>query len=149
MILKYHSGSRLQRGQGIHTFGIHKGPRIQRGHGIGSIISGLFRTLRPVANVVKNIIKNPTVKQIAKTALDVGKDAAVDIAADLIEGKDIKETTQNKLDSARATIANQLRDSAIRSRTKEKFSDPTSRKRKRKQKVKPFKTKRYKSDIFE
>lgn len=148
MNFNYHSGSRLQRGHGIHSFGIHKGPRIQRGHGIGSIISGLFRTLRPVTNVVKNIMKNPTVKQIAKTALDVGKDAAVDIAADLIEGKDIKETAQNKLDSARTAIANQLRDSALRSRTTKDLFE-TTRKRKRKQKVKPFKTKRYKSDIFE
>ena len=137
-VVKYgiHSGARLQKGFGIGS--VHKGNLYQKGLGIGSIFSGLFRALKPVGKVLGKIAKNPTVKQIAKTALDVGKEAAVDIAADLIEGKNPTETAQAKLDQARSNIASTLRSSVREQKPKM-----------RKARKVRIQTKRIKRDIFE
>ena len=157
MKFNVHSGARLQRGHGL-GINFHRGPRLQRGHGIGSIFSGLFRALKPIGRVISSVVKNPTVRSIAKnvgkTALDIGKDAVTDIAADLIEGKDPTETAQQKLQEARSTIAQKVREAAIQTPASNVSEEPILEKKKKRLKRKKVvykpkqKSKRYKSDIF-
>jgi len=85
------------------------GPRNQKGRGIGSLFSGLLRTLSPIAkpianfakNAFKNFAKSDLAKNLANTALSTGKEFAKNMAADLIEGKDLKETARNQLEEAK------------------------------------------------
>lgn len=115
----------------------HSGIRYQRGRGLGSLFSGLMRGFAPLARMGlqagKRLINSDIVKNVGRTALDHGKKALVGMAADLIEGKNVKETAQAQLNEARKDIANTLRGSG--------------RNRKRKKpcnvKCKPLKKKRF------
>lgn len=125
----------------------HAGPRYQRGHGIGSLLSGLFRGFMPM---VKSVVKSPVLRNVGKQALNIGRDAAVDIAADIIEGKSPAETANERLDLARRSVAQTLRDvSHPPKRGRGKRKHPTSGK------VKPYSTSAYKRrrrqkvDIFD
>lgn len=115
----------------------HSGVRYQRGRGLGSLFSGLMRGFAPLARMGiqagKKLINSDVVKNIGRNVLDHGKKALVGMAADLIEGKNIKENAQAQLNEARKDIANTLRGSG------------RSRKRKKKcnEKCKPFKKKRF------
>lgn len=103
------------------------GPRNQKGRGIGSLFSGLLRTLsplaKPLANFAKNAFKSFTgsdfAKNLANTALDTGKDFAKNMAADLLEGKDVGQTARNQLENAKSRIAQTIRGSG-RKRKKKK-----------------------------
>lgn len=92
---------------------IHRGPRSMRGRGIGSIFSALARGLAPVAKLGlkagKSFFSNPFVKKIGNSALDLAKQSAVNLTADLIEGKNMDESAQKELDNARQKIASTLR----------------------------------------
>lgn len=91
----------------------HSGIRIQRGRGIGSVFAGLFRSFIPIAKkgieIGKKIINSSIVKNIASTALDSGKKAAVNVAADFLEGKNYKKTAQEELEEAKNKIASTIR----------------------------------------
>lgn len=92
---------------------IHRGPRSMRGRGIGSIFSALARGLAPVAKLGlkagKSFFSNPFVKKIGSSALDIAKQSAVNLTADLMEGKNMNESAQKELDNARQKIASTLR----------------------------------------
>ena len=161
MKINYHSGKRLQRGFGI-GLNYHYGPQLQKGHGIGSLFSGLFRMLKPIGRVIKNVVTSPAVKSIAKnvgkTALDIGTSAATDIAADLIEGKDVTETAQQKFKEARQQVAQKIRQSANNEGGEEEEEEEVEistpkpkikRKTKRKKVTYQTKPKRTKRDIFD
>ena len=106
----------------------HSGLREQRERGIGALFSGLLRGLKPLArmgfNAGKRFINSDFAKNLGKTALDVGKQAATNIAVDVLEGKNIKESAQEQLDDAKKKIASTLRGSG------------SCRKRKRKKEIK-------------
>jgi hypothetical protein len=91
----------------------HSGMRFQRGRGLGSIFSGLMRGFAPLArmglNAGKRFIQSDLVKGIANTALDHGKKAVLGMAADLVEGKNVKDAAQAQLNEAKKDIATQLR----------------------------------------
>ena len=115
----------------------HSGIRYQRGRGLGSLFSGLMRGFAPLARMGlqagKRLINSDIVKNVGKNVLEHGKKALVGMAADLIEGKNVKENAQAQLNEARKDIANTLRGSG--------------RNRKRKKpciiKCKPLKKKRF------
>ena len=67
-------------------------------------------------------VKSPVGRSIANTA----KDAAVNIAADLIEGKSVEEATNRQLQQAKSSIAKTMRSS-----TSKNVPGPPKRKRKR------------------
>lgn len=93
----------------------HKGERFQSGRGIGALFSGLFRTLKPLFSLGlsagKKALTSQAARSIGSTALDIGKQAAKNIAADLLEGKDISQSLNKELDTAKATIASKIRGS--------------------------------------
>lgn len=115
------------------SLNFHEGVRFQRGRGIGSIFSGLFRALRPLASmglsVGKKVLTSDLARQLGSTALDIGKSAATNIAADMLEGKAFKETAAEQINDAKKAIASTLRGSG--------------RKRKKKKSCKPCKKGRY------
>lgn len=106
----------------------HQGPRYMRGRGLGSLFSGLFRTLRPIASTAfqagKKLITSDFAKSLGNEALTFGKEAIKNMALDALEGnKSLKESADNQLLEAKSRIAKTLRGAG--------------RKRKRKQLPKP------------
>lgn len=91
----------------------HSGMRVQRGRGLGSILGGLWRGLAPVARLGlkagKNLLQSPIARKIGTAAIDIAKDSARNLAADLIEGNDVNQRAQEELQNARSKIASTLR----------------------------------------
>lgn len=105
----------------------HSGDLHQRGQGLGTFFSGLLKAIIPVA---KSFLTSSTGKNIQKIALTT----AGNVAQDLIQGKNVKDTAQQNLVNAKNKIGSVL---------KRKFgtdsppsSPPTKRRRGRKKKKK-------------
>lgn len=103
----------------------HHGPYSQRGRGIGSIFSGLFRSLKPLASMGlkfgKKVLNSDLAKKVGSTALEFGKEALTNVAADVLEGKDIKESAGEQLAEAKSRLARTLRGSGKKRRKKRKL----------------------------
>ena len=97
---------------------LHEGLRHQSGRGIGAIFSGIFRGLRPLLSmglrVGKKVLTSDLAKQVGSTALDIGKSTLKNVAADLIEGKNPSDALDKGLETAKSTIASQIRGSGRR-----------------------------------
>lgn len=93
----------------------HKGERFQSGRGLGALFSGLFRTLKPLFSIGisagNKALQSQAAKTIGSTALDIGKQAAKNLAADLLEGNDMGESLNKELQSAKNIIASKIRGS--------------------------------------
>ena len=111
----------------------HLGPRYQRGRGLGSIFSALFRGLAPVARLGiragKSLIANPLVRQLGQNAFDAAKASARNVAMDVIEGKNLKDSVQQELEKARNKISTTLRGGRKRKHHKSAFK-PSKKKKK-------------------
>lgn len=109
----------------------HIGARYQRGRGIGSLFSGLIRGFAPIArmglNFGKRVITSDLAKNIAGQALDSGKKMALNLAADLLEGRNVKESAQTQLDEAKKNIATTLRGGGCRKRKRKSLSRLTKK----------------------
>ena len=101
---------------------LHTGDRYQSGRGLGSLFSGLFRSLKPIVSMGlragKRILTSDLAKQVGSTALDIGKSTLKNVAADLIEGKDTHDSLNKGLETAKSTIADQIRGSGRRRKRK-------------------------------
>ena len=130
------------------------GPPIQRGEGWGSFFSGLARIGKKVlpyaTRGIKKLVKSDVVKEVGNTLLQNGVNAATDIAANLLEGKENPfDDAKDRLQETRKDIADTIR--------KRKIIDvstdiPSPKKKRKKQNVKKValknkKKKRY--NIFE
>ena len=86
----------------------HRGPPIQCGAGLGSIFSGLWRTLIPAAKgavkTLGKIAKSPKAKSAGRFLRDQVKEAAVNTALDALEGKSIGSSAKNRLKTASKNI---------------------------------------------
>jgi hypothetical protein len=77
-------------------------PFVQRGHGIGSVLTGLFRTLRPILWSGAKTMGKETLKALGREALRTGGKILTDIAEktpqtetrDIIS-KHVTDSTQN------------------------------------------------------
>lgn len=102
----------------------HSGPRFQRGRGLGSIFSGLFRSLKPLASMGlkagKKLMQSDIVKNIGNKALQMGTEAAKNIAIDMLEGRSFKESASNQIDDAKSQIAQALKGSGRKRKVKRK-----------------------------
>jgi exonuclease VII small subunit len=100
----------------------HSGLRYQRGRGLGALFGGLIRGFAPIARLGlqagKSLLKSNVVQNIGRSLLDSGKQALTNVAADFLEGKDIKQTAQEELDEAKRKIASTLRGSGHRKKRK-------------------------------
>lgn len=111
------------------SLNFHEGLRLQRGRGIGSLLSGLFRWLRPIASMGfsagKKILTSPLAQKLGNTAMDIGKSAAQNIAVDLLEGKAFKDTAKEQINDAKKVIATTLKGGGCRKRKKRKLQIST------------------------
>ncbi len=110
----------------------HQGAEFQRGRGFGSLFSGLFRSLVPIAksglNIGKRVLKSDFVRNLSSQALDVGKDMVKNIAANALSGQNLKETASDELDKAKQKIAYAIRGSG-RKRKKTSTSQKNHKRR--------------------
>ena len=86
----------------------HRGPAVQQGAGLGSIFSGLIRTLAPAAkSAVKSIgrlVKSDGVKSAGRYLKKEAARAVVDTALEALEGRPIGKAVKNRLKSATKNI---------------------------------------------
>ena len=103
----------------------HTGVRVQRGRGIGSLFAGLIRGFTPLARMGlqagKKLLTSDLAKNIGRTALEGGKTLLKGVAADLIEGNNVRDNAQDNLQSARKKIAATLRGGGVRRGKKRKI----------------------------
>lgn len=90
----------------VYINNYHTGKRIQRGRGIGSIFGSVLRSIIPIG---KKILTSNTTKSLAKSIGNSLKDAAIDTALDVVEGRNIKESAQERLNETRGKIAKVIR----------------------------------------
>jgi hypothetical protein len=113
----------------------HQGPRYQRGRGFGAIFSALARGIAPIARLGlragKSLLSSPFVRKLGQSALDVAKQSAVNLSADLLEGKNMEESAQKELSNARSKIATTLRGGKKRKKHVELKKKYTSKKQKK------------------
>ena len=88
-----------QAGNGYPVF---TGSRIQRGHGLGSLFSGLFKAATP-------LLKRGA-KALGKQALTTG----MELANDLIEGRNFKTAAKKRLKRAGSKLINEAGSSVQR-----------------------------------
>lgn len=108
----------------------HAGLRYQRGGGIGSLLSGLFRSLKPLASMGlkagKKFLGSNFAKQLGSTALDIGKQSATNIVTGLLEGVPFRETAQQELDNAKSKIAEAIKGGGKKRKRKSKKKNKKS-----------------------
>ena len=86
----------------------HRGPAVQQGAGLGSIFSGLIRTLAPAAkSAVKSIglfVKSDGIKSAGRYLKKEATRAPVDTALEVLEGRPIGKAAKNRLKTATKNI---------------------------------------------
>ena len=114
----------------------HTGLRFQQGRGFGSLFGAILRGLKPIArlglNAGKRFIKSDFAKNLATTALDMGKSAATNIAVDLLEGKKFSDSAQEQIEDAKSKIATTLKGGSCKKRRRKRkalISDLTGNKK--------------------
>ena len=85
---------------------MYLGNRFQRGRGIGSLFGTVFRSILPIG---KRILQSNVTKTLGKTVGKTLKDAAIETAADLLEGKTIKESAKKQLETTKRKIAKAIK----------------------------------------
>jgi len=76
---------------------VFRGAKYQRGHGLGSVIGGLFRrvVLPFLQRSAKDIV--PFLKQNRKTILTNALKTGMEVADDVLEGKNLKEAAKKRV----------------------------------------------------
>jgi len=91
----------------------HTGLRYQKGAGFGSLFSGLFRMLKPLASMGlkagKQFIGSSFAKKAGSAMLDIGKDAAKNLIVDVLEGANVKDSAVKQLEDAKSKIATAMK----------------------------------------
>jgi hypothetical protein len=138
-LLKYYV-SQAGRGSGRGDSGIGPiygiPPFVQRGHGIGSLLNGLFRTVRPILWSGAKSVERQTFKALGREALRTGGKILQDIAEnpqvsshDIIS-KHVSESTQNivkKLRGAGRGTRKRKREHSANNKRKSKRAKTTIR----------------------
>lgn len=108
----------------------HSGVPYQQGEGLGNLFRGLFRTIVPVA---KSFMSSSTGQALKNVAIDTAKN----LASDVLEGNNVKESAAARLSAAKRDISSLISD---------KINDPptkkprTVKKRRKKKKLVGLKT---------
>lgn len=90
------------------------------------MFAGFFRTLKPLLssgfNLGKKMLTSEAAKKIGTQALEIAKPAVKNIAADLLEGKDMGESLSKEINEAKAKVASKIRGSG-RKRKRNQIAD--------------------------
>lgn len=129
----YENHYMLQAGGEIPYF---SGPRYQKGYGLGSIFSGLLRSIIP-------IFKSSAAKNLGKIALKTG----ARVAGDILQGENLSNSLKNRAGEAIGNFTNHLNNKPS---TDNQFSRPVSVARQRHRKKSLSRKKKKRSlDIFD
>jgi hypothetical protein len=111
----------------------HQGIELQRGRGFGSLFSGLFRSLIPIAkaglNAGKRVLQSDYARNLGSRALDVGKEMVKNIASDVLAGQAFKPTATNEINEAKKKISEAIKGSGRSRKRKPKLSIIKGRKK--------------------
>ena len=95
----------------------HRGPAVQQGTGLGSIFSGLIRTLSPVTKSavisIGRIVKSDGAKSVGRYLKKEATRAVVDTALEALEGRPIGKAAKNRLKTATKNILISGRQAAV------------------------------------
>lgn len=83
---------RSQRGFGLNYF---KGQSYQKGYGLGGFFRKFFKWASPYISKIMPIIKQGA-KHVGKEVID----SAANIAKDVLEGKDLKESSSTRINDS-------------------------------------------------
>ena len=79
---------------------VFRGTRIQKGHGIGGLFRGLFKSVKPLLKSGMNNIK-PILKKGVKFVGQQALDSGMNLASDLLKGRNIKTAARQRAIEAR------------------------------------------------
>jgi hypothetical protein len=90
---------------------LHRGPYVQRGRGFGSTLSAMFKGVIPAAQLMgKQVLASPLTKTVVKAAKRSARDAGLQLANDLLHGKQIKNSLkENVVSTAKRAVKKSLR----------------------------------------
>ena len=77
------------------------GERIQRGKGIGGILKFAKKLLFPIVTAVQKVTKSDTGKKIVNAVKEQAINSSVNIANDLVEGKNFKKTLNDEFNNVK------------------------------------------------
>ena len=83
---------------GLHFIG---GERIQKGKGIGGLLRFASKLFLPISRVAKKAIQSNTGKKIVDAVKEQAIDSSINLASDIVQGKDIKESFKNEFDNVK------------------------------------------------
>ncbi len=83
---------------GMHFVG---GERIQRGRGIGGLLRIASKLFSPVAKIAKQVLKSDTGKKIVGAVKNQAINSSINIANDIAEGKNMKESLSNEFENVK------------------------------------------------
>lgn len=101
----------------------HRGEYFQRGRGLGSFFRAIIRTVLPIiSSVGSKVVKSPITKNLIKTAKRSAIDAGLNVASDVLEGKNLGESLKSNLVTAVSRVA----DSATAGPSPRKYKKTTT-----------------------
>lgn len=122
------------------------GERLQRGRGIGGLLKIASKLFFPIAKVTQQVLKSNVGKKIVGAVKDQAINSSINIANELIRGKNIKETMTNEFENVKQNSKRKA--IAIGAEyINKKISNPKKTKKDENKKVKK-KYKSLKRDIF-
>ena len=80
----------------------HGGERLQRGRGIGGLLRIASSLFRPLGSVTAKALKSATGKKIINAVKNQAIDSSINVARDLVEGKNIKESLKDEFENAKS-----------------------------------------------
>ncbi len=124
----------------------HSGLHWQRGSGIGSLFSGIFRGLMPVAKstikTIGRVAKSAPIKSVGKALKKEATRAAVETAIEALEGQPVGRKAKQRLKSAtRGILLNAARqadsndDYRTQNSNKKRKSSSITQSRKKRRKI--------------
>jgi hypothetical protein len=121
---------------------------VQRGRGIGSTLSAMFKGVIPAAQMMgKQVLASPLTKTVLKAAKRSARDAGLQLATDVLQGKRVKESLKENVSTAKKAVKKSLLTALSKAELPSiPCSEETSPRKKRK--ARRGKKKSY-SDIFE
>ena len=78
-------------------------------------------------SVGKKVLNSDAAKTIGRTALDIGKEAAKNVAVDVLSGNNVQESLDKELQSAKSKIAEKIKGSGRKRKRKQLHHTPNKR----------------------
>ena len=133
---------------GIHFIG---GERVQRGSGIGGLLRFVKKLFSPIAQIAKKALQSDSGKKLVQAVKEQAIDSSINVASNIAQGKDIKESFIVEADKAKKNSKRRIGDLGVgylKGLKEVKNEIPKPIKKKRNYIIKKGKLK-FKRDIFE